>query len=135
MTKAFTFAFLLSLLLGNVCLMPNAVAKEMPMPHDEFMEEMMSPLVPMSPVHCTHCAQLMKEQPSPMSAGCAGHCLSERSDLAHTVMSRSPLQFAALALPPSPTIIGRSADVGQSLTQTNGPPGNSPLTAAVVMLQ
>lgn len=128
-------AFMMNLFFGHVCMISMAMAADMPLHHDEGMEMAMTPIEPMSPAHCEHCAHLAKEQPSPMSAGCAGHCLSQSYEGSRAVASNGQTILATIALPPSPPVIVASIDIGQSFADANGPPVGSSLTRTVVFLE
>ena len=127
--------FIVNTLFAHLCMMPMAYAASMPMPHDEAMEMTMSPIEPMSPAHCKHCARVAKEQPSPMSTSCAGHCLSKGKDAIATFVFDAQSILSEAALPPSLPVIVASADEGQSFAETNAPPVNSPHTRTVVLLE
>ena len=97
--------FAAHVLLGNVCMMPMAFAQGMEMPHEEHMEMTMSQMVPMSLVHCEHCAKIESgsDDQSQQQSGCAGQCFSQaQSTTTSTVSSGSPLVVAA---PPLPIIV------------------------------
>lgn len=88
-------------LLGNLCMMPMALAQGMPMPHEERMEMAMSPVLPMSPARCDHCMKVQssdgdRSQPS----GCAGHCFAQARDTAaNTTTFYAPRVAAAAPMP------------------------------------
>lgn len=133
-------AFLTNILLGSVCMMPMAMAADMPMHHDEAMEMVMTPVETMTPVvlmsstYCEHCVHVQKEQPTPMSAGCAGHCLSKANDGVALVTSASSLAQHLVALPPAlPTIIAFADETGRFTESTAPPFGASPQRGTVLL--
>ena len=97
--------------LGNFCMMPMAFAQEMEgmeMPHEEHMEMDMTPMdrtsmLPMSPVHCEHCAKMQQSMDgyqSQQQSGCAGHCFSQgHSTTASMAFFNVPLIVAASPMP------------------------------------
>lgn len=96
--------------IGNLCMMPMAFAQDMPMPHTEHMEMVMTPISPMSPAHCEHCekAQSIEDSQSQHPSECAGHCFSQANNTratgvtiqtANVVVTTPP----ALAIAPVPS--------------------------------
>ncbi len=94
--------------IGNFCMMPMAFAQDMEMPHEEHMEMDMTPMdmtsmLPMSPVHCEHCAKMQQSMDgyqSQQQSGCAGHCFSQgHSTTASTASFNTPLIVAATPMP------------------------------------
>lgn len=136
-----TVAVLTNAVIGNFCMMPMAYAQSMPMQHDEAMEmvmtpvEIMTPVVLMSSTYCEHCAHVQKEQPTPMSAGCAGHCLSKANDSGVAVTSASSQVQNLVALPSTiPTMIA-FADATARFTESTAPPTEPSSTRTVVLLE
>ena len=130
-----------NLVLGHICTMPMAYAQSMPMQHDEAMEmvmtpmEIMSPVILMSSTYCEHCAHIQREQSTPMSAGCAGHCLSKANDNVAVVTATSSFAQTIAALPPAiPTIIA-FADVSGRFTESTAPPIGTSLHGSVVRIE
>lgn len=130
-----------NLVLGHICTMPMAYAQSMPMQHDEVMEMVMTPMETMSPVvlmsstYCEHCAHVQREQPTPMSAGCAGHCLSKANEGAAAVTTAASSAQTIAALPPAiPTIIA-FADVSGRFTESTAPPIGTSLHGSVVRIE
>ncbi|MEK7590804.1 MAG: hypothetical protein AAB489_01180, partial [Patescibacteria group bacterium] len=66
-------------MIGNFCMMPMAFARDMPAPYEEHMEMTMTPVFPMSSVHCEHCAKVHSSggDESQQQSGCSGHCFSQ----------------------------------------------------------
>ena len=127
--------FLANTFFGHLCMMPMAYAASMPVPNNEMMEMNMTPVQPMSPTHCEHCSRVAKEQPSPMSTGCAGHCLSKGNETVSAVTSSARSIADTAVLPPSLPLIVAFIDQSQNLTEANAPPVGFPPTEMVVMLQ
>lgn len=95
-------ASIMQIALGNVCMMNVAYAEEgsqsMMMQHGG-MEMVMSPVIPMSPLHCLSCVKVEIKQAPPFTIPCEkGHCVSHTTDNAMVGIPAShPL--LALALP------------------------------------
>jgi hypothetical protein len=94
--------------IGNFCMMPMAFAQDMEMPHEEHMEMDMTPMdmtsmLPMSPVHCEHCAKMQQSSDSyhpQQQSGCAGHCFSQgHSTTTSTVSFNAPNIVVAASMP------------------------------------
>ena len=111
-----TVAVTTQILLGNLCFMPMAFAGEtMPMDHDmeemeEVMEMVMTPLNPMSSLHCDGCVAVIrsKHHESPMGGGMPcndGHCLSEHSPSTATVTQSSQKDIFKITLRPAHFVI------------------------------
>lgn len=84
MIKIWTsIGFIAQVLLGNVCMMPMAFAASMPAAPESHMEMVMTPIIPMSPLHCDQCVTVTPMGGDLFSGktSCAGHCLSQ-SDIA-----------------------------------------------------
>ena len=99
--RLIALAFTTHALLGNFCMMPMAMAKDMPMNDDDSaMEEMMTPaMAPMSShADCAHCLHhTEKKEPVQQSSACAGHCLSQAtSDIPANIVFGWPQLFASL---------------------------------------
>ncbi len=135
-TRSFlTVIILANAVLGHLCMMPMAYADSLPMSNDEAMDMNMTPMEPMSPAHCQHCSHVAKEQPSPMSTGCAGHCLAKGNETVSAVIS-SPRSIAnAAVLPSSLPVVVAFIDQSRHLTEINAPPVGFPPMQMVVMLQ
>lgn len=121
----------MNVVFGHFCMMPMVYAA---VPHDDQMEMVMTPMVPMSPAHCEHCASITKQEPPPMSATCAGHCLSKANDVIGIITTTQSM-LSQLALPSSLPVVVASADTGQSFIEANAPPAPSPPTRTVVLLE
>ena len=128
-------AFVMNTLFGHICMMPMAYAASISMPHDEVMEMTMTPIEPMSPAHCEHCARVAKEQPSPMSAGCAGHCLSQKPEsLAFTSTTSQTMQVIAVLPPANPLSLVRDNTDHKYIASTASPVLVS-MTRTIVLLE
>ena len=78
MTRLIASAFATHVLLANFCMMPMAMAAEMPMRDMHTMEDVMTPMEPMSHADCPDCPHHQKQQePAQQSSSCAGHCLAQ----------------------------------------------------------
>lgn len=94
-----TLAFLCYASIGSFCMMPMAMAAEMPAGHHmDAMEHMMTPL---SHADCDHCPH-HEDGKKPMShaSSCAGHCLSQAISNNPSTIIRGSAQLLA-ALPPT----------------------------------
>lgn len=121
-------------IIGNFCMMPIAFAQGMEMPHEEQHEEQMEmdmtpmnrmSMLPMSPVHCEHCAkmQLSHGEQMPQQSGCAGHCFSQaHNTTASTVLFNAPNIIAAA---PMPIIVA----LVPQITSVVAPPATAPPTS------
>ncbi len=134
-------AFALNTIFGHLCVIPMAYAQSMPMEHDEAMEMVMTPVKTMTPAvltssaHCKRCVHIQKEQPIPMTAGCAGHCLAKANDNVAAVTAASSFVRTITALPPAlPTIIA-FADTAGSCSDSTAPPLNTSLQRGIVLLE
>lgn len=113
--------------LGNFCTMPMAYAQDMSMPNEAHreasMEMTMTPMVPMSPVHCEHCVKVQHPDPMPMEGGmpCGnGHCLTHARSSTSAAAPSSNF-FASAALPAL-----RAALPVAPLELHNQPPATAP---------
>lgn len=89
-------------IIGNFCMMPMAFAQGMEMPHEDHMEITMTPMFPMSPAHCEHCAKVQSSDgdQSQQRSGCAGHCFSQtHSTTTSTAAFNVPHVVAATPMP------------------------------------
>ena len=73
-----TFGFAIHVLVGSFCTMPMAMAAEM-LTHDmHAMEDVMTPMEPMSHADCPDCPHHEEQKkPTQQSSSCAGHCLAQ----------------------------------------------------------
>lgn len=78
-----------------------AFAQGMEMPHEEHMEMTMTPIEPMSPAHCEHCAKVQSsDDHQSQQSGCAGHCFSQaHSTTTSTVSFNMPHVVAVTPMP------------------------------------
>ncbi|HLD71846.1 MAG TPA: hypothetical protein VI873_04525 [Candidatus Peribacteraceae bacterium] len=130
-------------LLGNLCMMPKAFAQGMATPHKEHMEMIMTPAfpmaqslashvgrdrsvasdVPMSLVHCEHCAKVQQSSDGDQSqqqSGCAGHCFSQaRSTTTNTASFNVPHIVAA-------SLISITVALAPQTTSVVAPPATAP---------
>ncbi len=133
--------FMMNLFFGQLCMMPMAYAQLMPMEHDEAMEmimtpvETMTPAVLMSSAYCEHCVRIHNVQPAPMSAGCAGYCLSRTENGVAAMTSPSPLAQNVVALPSSIPAIIAFADTTGSFIDSTAPPLTTSLQRGIVLLE
>lgn len=131
-------------LLNNFCFMPMALAEAaMPMKHDmeemeEAIEMVMTPVHPMSSLHCDGCLTITrpKHHESPMGGDMPcddGHCLSEHSPSTATVTQSSQKEILKIALRPAHFVIDVSAAIDVALGPRDGPPLRLPQTRTVVL--
>lgn len=129
-------AFMANALLSSFCMMPMAMAADMPMHHDDEATEMaMTPMVPMSPAHCEHCAHVDEQNDSPIDGGCAGHCLAKAHDALVKITSVSTTKQFFVALAPSFSTLVETSDISEKSTTSFSPPINLVLERSVVMIQ
>jgi hypothetical protein len=128
-------------LLGNLCFMPMTLAETaMPMDHDmeEVMEMVMTPMYPMSTVHCDGCVTITrpKHHSTPMTGGMPcnnGHCLSEHSPSTATVTQSSQKDILKIALRPAHFVIDVPETTDVALRPRDGPPIRIAQTRTVVL--
>jgi hypothetical protein len=128
-------------LLGNLCFMPMTLAETaMPMDHDmeEVMEMVMTPMYPMSTVHCDGCVTITrpKHHSTPMTGGMPcnnGHCLSEHSPSTATVTQSSQKDILKIALRPAHFVIDVPETTDVALRPHDGPPIRTAQTRTVVL--
>ncbi len=128
-------------LLGNLCFMPMTLAETaMPMDHDmeEVMEMVMTPMYPMSTVHCDGCVTITrpKHHSTPMTGGMPcnnGHCLSELSPSTATVTQSSQKDILKIALRPAHFVIDVPETTDVALRPRDGPPIRIAQTRTVVL--
>jgi hypothetical protein len=128
-------------LLGNLCFMPMTLAETaMPMDHDmeEVMEMVMTPMYPMSTVHCDGCVTITrpKHHSTPMTGGMPcnnGHCLSEHSPSTATVTQSSQKDILKIALRPAHFVIDVPETTDVALRPRDGPPIRIAHTRTVVL--
>lgn len=122
----FSVAFVTNILLGNICMMPMAMAAEMPQHEMNEMEEVMTPMAPMSHADCPDCPHHEeKGEPAQQSSSCAGHCLSQATSVNPANLVFGSAQLAA-ALPAVVSYQWSSTE--NSLAQPNINP-SPPLTS------
>jgi hypothetical protein len=120
--------FALNIVLGNICLMPMAAAQSMP--DDHQMEEAMTPMEPMSPMHCEGCIEVRESQKAePMP--CGGSCLSQASDTTGALVSTGGSESTAPSGFPAFIAAVRS-NVTSPITLTVWPP---PLSSDSIVLR
>ena len=133
MKFALTSVFCLHLLLSNVCLMPMAMAAQMSTEKNIVMEIVMTPVEPMSSVDCKHCVHLQKDSSFPMSAGCAGRCLSQTNDTGPMMLQGSAPMLIA-TMPPAFVMSVAYEETLQNFTDANAPPPEVDMMHTVVLL-
>ena len=126
--------FLLNTLLGSFCMMPMAMAADMPNQQDEAVEMNMTPMAPMSMAHCEHCTHVDGQSNAPMSNSCAGHCLAKAQDALTAAVSVSFGHQIALALPPAFPIVAEPAYVSDTYNTSTTTPINLVSARGVVMI-
>lgn len=117
-------ALLTNSILGSLCMMPMAMAAEIPtQQHDESMEGMMTPMQPMSHADCPDCPHHQeKKAPVQQSSSCAGHCLSHATNANPTNVITVASQLV-VALPTAvPIIVSNAQDVPVPSNITASPP-------------
>ncbi|MBI5794607.1 hypothetical protein HZA87_06050 [Candidatus Uhrbacteria bacterium] len=124
-------AFSSHVILGSLCMMPMAFAQGMPVSHGEHMEMAMSPVQPMSPVHCEQCLRVPDSPQMPMSGTCAGHCLATVSD--SRAISHHPSVLAGAALPPAIPAAAASG-AADAFIDATAPP-NPPVSTQTIVLR
>src|SRR3989338_2929654 len=140
MKIVFTLAFIGNVLFMPLCMFPT-MAADLPMQHAEAMEMIMTPMETMThavmtpSTSCDHCAHVQKQQPPPMNAGCAGHCLSQAGDALGTLAMGSSSILADALLPPPTSIVAMAEDRGQSWKTPQWPPGVFISTRTIVLLE
>ena len=132
---ALVAVFLANTAVGHLCMMPMAYAASVPISHDEAMEMTMTPIEPMSPAHCEHCARIAKEQPIPMSTGCAGHCLSRNAGPVASVSATSQMMQVSAALPPSAPSLVTLDGADHLFIASTTPPVLVSMTRTIVLLE
>lgn len=113
-------AFITQTTIGSFCMMPMAMAAE----HEtESMEDVMTPMVPMSHADCPDCPHHeQKEAPAQQSSSCAGHCLSHATNSNPTNVVTIASQLI-VALPTAvPIIVSNAQDIPFPLNITASPP-------------
>lgn len=131
-------------LLSNFCFMPLAYAEAvMPTDHDmeemeQVMEMVMTPMYPMSTVHCDGCVTIArpKHHSTPMTGGMPcndGHCLSEHSPSTATVTQSSQKDILEIALRPAHFVIDLPEITDAALRPHGGPPIRLAQTRTVVL--
>ena len=139
-------------IIGNFCMMPMAFAQgmeememshekgmEMEVSHEEGMEMNMTPMdmtsmLPMSPVHCEHCAKVTKLDANPMNSGMpcsSGHCITHTGPITSTA-APSANALAYIALPTS-GIIFPPAPLNNSQPPSTAPPQAVRITDTIVL--
>ncbi len=130
--------------LSNFCFMPLAYAEAvMPMDHDteeieEVMEIVMTPMYPMSTVHCDGCVTITrpKHHSTPMTGGMPcnnGHCLSEHSPSTATVTQSSQKDILKIALRSAHFVIDVPEIINVALKPRDGSPIRIVQTRTVVL--
>lgn len=134
MRIALAAVFLAEAVAGRLCMMPVAYAAPMPEPHDAAMEMAMTPVEPMSPVDCSRCVSVKEVAPRKMSAGCAGHCYSQRNDVSGAVVSNAQAALDSIMLPP-PLQAAIPDGVGLAFYEANAPPPGTRAARTAVLLE
>ncbi len=90
--------FVINILIGNICMMPMAMATDISSEHDmDLTEDMMTPMAPMSHADCAHCPKHEeKKAPVPQSSSCAGHCLTQATDNTRNLLFDAARVIAAV---------------------------------------
>lgn len=92
MTTIISLVFVSQVLVGNLCLTPIAYAAGMPVPKSTHMKMVMTPVIPMSPLHCENCVVLQEKSGELQQKGCAGSCFAQaKSTVVSLTSSHSPL--------------------------------------------
>jgi len=129
-------------IIGNFCMMPMAFAQgmeEMEVSHEEGMEMNMTPMnmasmLPMSPVHCEHCAKVTEPDANSMNNGMpcgSGHCITHASPVTSTAFpSANTLAFIAL---PTSGIIFSPASLDYNQPPSTAPPQAVRITDTIVL--
>lgn len=118
---------------GHLCMMPMAMAAEVPMAHDmDPTQDVMTPMIPMSHKDCADCPHHEeKQQPTEQSSSCVGHCLSHATNTNPTNVVTVANQLA-VALPTAVPIVLNSAE--QVLTTPEITPSPPPIATDTVVL-
>lgn len=132
----FTLAFVGHACLAQLCMIPMAMAEDITAQYGaEAMQMTMTPVEPMSPARCEHCAHAYKGQSKPVNASCAGHCFSQTRDVLKAFSSDAPSFTESAVLHPSTTVIISAVDCRRRSQTVNWPPGDSSFTRTIVLLQ
>ena len=125
---------LANVILGHLCMMPVAYASARPAVHGEAIEMVMTPLVPMTPVHCPQCLRVVKVEPLPMRGSCAGNCLSQGPESVAVTSGISQTRVTAAHVPVHPWSAVGDASAHRAIALVE-PLGRLFLTNTVVLLQ
>ena len=98
------------------------------------MEMVMTPLVPMTPVHCPQCLRVVQVEPLPIRGSCAGNCLSQSPESVAVTSGISQTHVTAAHVPVHPWSAEGDASAHRVIALTE-PPGRPFLTNTVVLLQ
>lgn len=133
MRSLITVAILTNATIGQFCMMPMAMAAEMPTQrHDDSMEEMMTPMQPMSHADCPDCPHHQeKQEPPQQSSSCAGHCLSHAANANSTNVVIVASQLAVVLPTAAPIVAGNGQEILFAPEITDSPP---PIATDTVVL-
>lgn len=129
-------AIITQIALGNVCMMNVAyttdISTSMSMHHGS-MEMVMSPVIPMSPLHCISCIAVVIKQAPPFTIPCDNdHCVSHTSDTALIATPAYPLISIALPIAAHTLITKKYIAIPQTIYAA--PPHSRLQTDTIVLL-
>jgi hypothetical protein len=113
-------------------MMPHAFAQTTAtITHETTAAMNMSPLAPQSKDHCKDCTDL--QPPSPMSADCAGHCLTHSNEQAENILNSIFLTLSNVLFPNTNFALVIAKDTQKIGVQVSEPPGNLISTRTIVL--
>ena len=115
-------------------MMPMAMAAEMPTHDMHAMEDMMTPMEPISHTDCSDCPHHEEQkEPTQQSSSCAGHCLAQAHQ-STTVIAFQGVQEVAVVPSLQNAFVEESHDQEEKVPVAASPPPTSSTDTIVLRL-